>query len=563
MTKNTTLSPQSPDVLIVGAGPTGMTAALALTRLGMRARIVDDAAQHKQHSQAGVLWPRTQEVLHALGLLQPWQERAERLSSISFFGYGRYLGDMPANLADSRFRDPLLIGQNETEELLEQACAAAGCAVERQIRATSVTQDRDAVSVTLVRCNDAGGEGSKETVTVPWLIGTDGAGSTVRSALNLPWDAHRFAGQHVYQVDAKTQWELPLEPGRAYFFLHHEGYFGCVPLPDGIHRFFISASDEREKEVSDPSLDEMAALVTRMSGYEVRLSEPRWLTGKHYQNVITDRFRIGRVLLAGDAGKAVVPLNGQGMNTGMQDAYNLAWKLAMVHKGRAREALLDTYSAERHHNAAHLVKITGDYFTHVTQPGLLQEMVVRAAGGAVIGSRTFDERYNAFASMVDISYRDISGSAVLPSRDHGTLSPGDRVPDGFIVRGDTLDTVALYSDVFAIDRLTLLLFAGDANAATTRDCWRRYRQRLAAWGGMVDSFVVIREPEVWRQVRSTDERAKVLLDFKGAVHAAYGADKGTAVLVRPDTHAGVITAIEDGDSVLKYLADLFPQSPRV
>ena len=562
---NTRLPPTSGalDVLIVGGGPTGMTAALELTRHGLRCRVVDKAARHKQHSQAGVLWARTQEVYDAMGILGPWEPRAVPLHAVSVRGYGKWLGEFVVDRADSPRATPMQIGQNETEELLEQACARAGCPVERQVEAVGFAQDADGVHVTLRHLAEGNRE---ETAHAAWLVAGDGAGSGVRGWLGLPWDPQRFAGQHVFQIDAKTRWELPVQEGHGYFFMHDAGYFGCVPLPDGYRRFFVSEHEAGTavKDIENPTLEEMADLVTRASGFRVEFSEPRWLSGKRYQNVITSTFRVGRALLAGDAGRSVVPFNAQGMNTGIQDVFNLGWKLAAVHRGDAPDALLDTYVAERHAVAEQLVKFTGGYFTHATDPSKWQATAVRLLGGFALSRQRVQETYAKFSAMLHVTYRGVPGAL---AEDHGPagapVHAGDRAPDAWVTRADTRATVSLFGDVFRGTHWTLLLLGGAEADADTLDALRETARRVAGRhhgngngdpaDGRLRVHLVLADPPA----AGTDALpAGTLLDYAHNLHARYAGKPGASalVLVRPDGHVGFRGGPPDAERLLGFLA---------
>lgn len=188
---------------------------------------------------------------------------------------------------------------------------------------------------------------ARETVRAGWVISAEGSHSVLRDALGIPWRTTRFGGTQLVQVDAFAH-ELPSDgPGEAHLYMTGDGFLGDLPLPDGRRRLFAAVADPDPENRLDPSVEEMEAYVRKLSGApDIRLESPlhNWRVRLH--NSVAAQFRKGRCFLVGDAARTVMPVTAQGMNTGIQDAFNLGWKLAAVIAG-APDQLLDTYNTER------------------------------------------------------------------------------------------------------------------------------------------------------------------------------------------------------------------------
>lgn len=328
------------DVLIVGAGPTGLTAACELLRRGIRVRLVDAAAQASVHSKAMLVWPRTLDVLQDLGLAGSVDQVAVKLRQMTYYSERRPVTRMrmPDALA------PYCLPQRHTEEILISGLKGLGGAIEREVRLLGL-QGLDfsgritpghRVTATLERA-----DGSVERFTVPWVIGADGAASVVRNQLGIPYEGATYENRFLI-TDARIA-NNPLDPDEIHYYQSRIGVLAIVPQPYGLYRFFTNAPADLE----NGTLSDMQSLVDVRGPGGVRLIEPDWVTTFRVHRRRAASFQLGRVFIAGDAAHAHSPMGGQGLNTGIQDAQNLAWKLASVIRGDARTGLLDSYTPER------------------------------------------------------------------------------------------------------------------------------------------------------------------------------------------------------------------------
>lgn len=327
----------SKPVLVVGAGPVGLAMAAELARYRVPVRIVDKAPARTDKSKALAVWARTLELLERSGCAEAFLANGLKANSLAIFSRKDVIARVTLDEAASRFRCLLMIPQSETERLLEAQLEKFGGRVERNAELTGFAETADGVA-----CAVRGPDGRSETVEGSYLIGCDGAHSTVRRMLGLPFDGETLmthfvlADVHVAGLDAP--------PSELAIFWSEDGIFVLFPISPGRYRII---ADVGAAAPADPTLAEVQAIVDRRGPGGVTLSQPVWISTFGINERKVRDYRAGRVFLAGDAAHIHSPAGGQGMNTGMQDAFNLAWKLALVESGRAGPQFLDSYSAER------------------------------------------------------------------------------------------------------------------------------------------------------------------------------------------------------------------------
>jgi len=330
------------DVLIVGAGPVGLTMAAELARYGVGVRLIDRALHATETSKALVVWSRTLELMDRMGCTRAFLDAGLRAPGASIRSGGRVLGSPRFDDIASAYNFALMIPQRDTERLLTAHLGSFGVAVERQVELVGFTEAADGVEARLRHA-----DGREETVRTPWLIGCDGAHSMVRHGLGVAFEGSA-QGDDWLLADVRLDGPAAPPSDEIATYLHRDGPFVIFPIPGGRARVIATVGrTDAAHQRPDPTLDDVQALVDRRAGGGFRASDPVWLANfRINERKVTD-YRRGRVFLAGDAAHVHSPAGGQGMNTGMQDAVNLAWKLAMVERGQAAEALLDSYSPER------------------------------------------------------------------------------------------------------------------------------------------------------------------------------------------------------------------------
>ena len=522
------------DVVIVGAGPTGLTLAGQLLALGVSFRIVDRQPDRVHESRALAVQPRTLEVLRGLGVTRELLRRGNdalwlrrhaggRSARVRLFGLG---------LADTAFPFLLFVSQAETEAVLIDRLAAGGAQVERNVELTGFSAAGDGVTCTL-RHRD----GRTEEVAARYLAGCDGAGSAVRRGAGIP-----FQGGAYPQTFALADLEVDggLETNTAHGFLGRDSILFCFPLGrPATWRLLVMHPSLQAPEQARPTLEEMQALAGPLTGGRLRLRDPVWLSYFRLQHRHAARYRVGPVFLAGDAAHVHSPAGGQGMNTGIQDAWNLGWKLALVARGLAGEDLLDSYDAERRPVGRLVVRLTDRAFSVATSTNPLVRtartslvprvlpLVLRSGRGAGYGFRVI--------SQLGIGYR--RSPAVREGRPRLRRGPraGDRLPDARITRDGQR---CWLGETLAAPRLHLLLCGPAAG-------WDA--GQLSVLGDRHDDLLAVHH-------LTREAGAGVLQDPDGVALARLGVRRTGHYLVRPDGHIAYRAAGTDLRGLQRWLA---------
>jgi 2-polyprenyl-6-methoxyphenol hydroxylase-like FAD-dependent oxidoreductase len=322
--------------LIAGAGPVGMTLAAELARYGVRVRIFDKAAQRTDKSKALVLWSRTLELLDRAGCADSFVAAGHRVQGANIIAAGKLIGHLNMGTVKSPYAYALMLPQSETERLLEAHLNSLGVSVERQVELCSFQGNERGVSA-ILRHPD----GREEATEAEWLVGCDGAHSTVRHGSGMTFLGDSLQSSWIL-ADIHMQ-GYPFPESEIATYWHEDGVLVFFPIAPG--RFRVIA--DMGGAAGDPTLEQVQAVINRRGPGGITATEPVWMSGFRINERKCGSYRSGRIFVAGDAAHVHSPAGGQGMNTGMQDAFNLAWKLAMVCRKTAAESLLDSYSAER------------------------------------------------------------------------------------------------------------------------------------------------------------------------------------------------------------------------
>ncbi len=410
------------DVLVVGAGPTGLVLALWLTRLNVRVRIVDKTAEPGTTSRAIALQARTLELYRQVGLADAVVEGGRKAGAANLWVAGKQvaravLGDMGKGL--SPFPYALIFPQDEHERLLIDRLAGGGVEVERQTELVDFTDTDGRVVARLKRP-----DGTIETCAAAYVAGCDGAHSLVRETLKIGFPGGTYA--HLFYV-ADVEASGATMNGEVHVALDTTDFLAVFPLKDqGRARLIGTVRADAEHHHENLSWNDVSRRVIEWMRIDVE--RVHWFSTYHVHHRVADEFRKRRAFLLGDAAHIHSPVGGQGMNTGIGDAVNLAWKLAAVLNGRADQSLLDSYEPERIAFARRLVATTDQAFTGVTSDGPIARRV-RLNVVPVVIPMIF-----TFAATRRFMFRTISQTAVnyrgssLSEGRAGTVHGGDRLP---------------------------------------------------------------------------------------------------------------------------------------
>lgn len=402
-------------ILIVGAGPTGLTAALELSRLGVPVRIIDKQAAPATTSRAVGVQARTLELLELRGLADEMVRLGNHGLAASIYGEGKRVFRIDFTRIDSRYNYSLFISQAETERILRTAVEKQGVRIERGVELVALAQDVLSPDPNPVKVVLRQPDGRLEQARVPWLIGAEGAHSTVRATLNLPFEG-RTRNEQYALGDLHIDGELAETD--VHIFSSADGFLGMFPMGNRRFRLIASTPPSLAKKDTGPALAELQAIYTQRSPIPARFRDMSWSSWFRINSRAVAHLKIGRMLLGGDSAHIHSPAGAQGMNTGIQDMINLAWKLALVLKGQAPSALLETYEQER------LPVIRGvlDITEELTNAIVSENQADAWAQKANMAHDAIAARF----SQLTVGHRD-SPLSVTHSR-HG-LQAGDRVPD--------------------------------------------------------------------------------------------------------------------------------------
>lgn len=534
---------QSIDALIIGAGPVGLTMAAALTHHGVRCRLIDKAAAPSDKSKALIVWSRSLELLDGLGLADTFVATGHKISGGSIYANGERVVHLVLTGSESPFGFPLMIPQNETERLLTEHLRRHGVVVEQPVELTTFRESANSVVCTLRHA-----DGREETLETPWLLGCDGAHSTVRHGLGL-----EFTGQA-----EPNDWLLadvhisgPVAFDEISVFWHEKGVLAIFPIDRDRFRVIADtgAAAETLPQIA-PTLADAQARVDERGPGGLRLSDPIWLANFRINERKVSDYRRGRVMLAGDAAHIHSPAGGQGMNTGMQDAFNLAWKLALVNRGVGRaEPLLSSYSSERSAVGDQVLQNAERFTTLATLRSPVAQWL-RNHIAPIVGSFQFvQDKMRHDWWELSISYRHSSLSEDKWPPLAGGLAAGDRMSDAPLTSASGGETTTLFKMIGGKEYTLLLLPATDDADEIPKilligaDAARKYSSALNAQ-------LILRLDGAHAALTTT---TPAWIDSRGRLHEQLHATASTAILIRPDGYIGFRSQPADGDALLAYL----------
>lgn len=554
------------DALVVGAGPVGIVMASELRRHGLSCRIIDKAEGPSIWSKAQVVHARTLECLQDMGVLDAILEQGRPVSGARIMTPGlQAIARVELGHIDSPFPYFLSLSQRNTELLLAKNLDETyGVKIERNVTLESFTQDANGVHAKLVHV-----DGSTEEVHVPWLLGCDGSHSIVRKTLGLPFEGSTYE-QRVIQADVRVDFPHAVHEDEIAVFLGPNGMLAFFPLP-GEHRYrmltFVDPGDDRPVE-----LETFKALMAERGPKGSEVSDPAWMVDFRIHCRLVARYRVGRAFLAGDAAHIHSPAGGQGMNMGIQDAYNLAWKLALVHRGKAKDALLDSYEMERRPVAEGVLRATDastkGFSTFISLKNPIAMGIRNHLMSFVTSLDVVKHQAGRRMSQIEVGYPKspivgqdqvslwsvgVGGSAEYPGFSDWIHfgdgpAPGTRVPD-MPVAEKTL------FEILRGPQHTLLCFDG---AAATEEGYHRMAQLIELakkrLGADIQGFVVV--PSATRPQALAPE-VPVLFDAEGEMHRCFGARSECLYLVRPDGYVAYRCQPADEHRFSAYLDRLF------
>jgi 2-polyprenyl-6-methoxyphenol hydroxylase-like FAD-dependent oxidoreductase len=418
------------DVIVVGAGPTGLLLAGDLAEAGIGVTVLERRVNESNLTRAFGVHARTMEELDIRGLADELLETGQPVSALRLFDHVRVdLSKLP-----TRYGYLLITPQYNVEQLLQERADRLGVTIEHGAAVVGLAQDTDGVTVEI-----QGADGGVATRRARYVVGADGVHSKVRELLGLP-----FPGKAIVKSIMLADVRLTTPPEDVLTVnAVGDGFAFVAPFGDGWYRVF--AWDRRNQVPDDAPLElgEIRDVVRRALGTDLGMHDPRWMSRFHSDERQVPEYRVGRVFLAGDAAHCHSPAGGQGMNTGMQDAANLSWKLAAVLKGRASESLLDTYHEERHPVGAMVLRSSGAIIRMAMIKSRLGRALRNAVGSIALRQSKIALKAAGNVSGIGIHYGQHTRMADLPlakGRLHEALRGGHFV----LIANEPLDGVPAY-----------------------------------------------------------------------------------------------------------------------
>ncbi|RRA47129.1 FAD-dependent monooxygenase [Acidipila sp. EB88] len=408
-------------VLIVGAGPTGMTAAMELARFGIPVRIVEKASKPATTSRAVGVQARTLELFEQRGFSAQLVERGNPGVAVSVYGGGKRVFHLQFNTIDSKYQYILFVSQAEAEKALRDALERASVSIDWGTTMVAFSQADHGDHLTAIL---QGSDGVLEKLGCSYLIASEGAHSNVRETLGFAFEGKSLEEQYAlgdFYIDGD------LSDSDLHIFSSEHGFMGMFPM--GNKRFRIIASNPISKPSKEtaPALEELQQLYHQRSPIPATFHDLKWSSWFRINSRMVHQLRSGRIFLGGDSAHIHSPAGAQGMNTGIQDMINLCWKLAMVLKGEAKESILETYAADRIPVIRGVLTKTEGLTHAIGEEKAFFRSVFNHLAPWIVGTEVVQHNSTERMSQLSLHYRESTLSDNHAAA--GTLKAGDRVPD--------------------------------------------------------------------------------------------------------------------------------------
>ncbi len=553
-------------VLVVGAGPAGLFMAAELKRYGVSCRIVDKNDGPTHETRAATIQARTLEILESVGLADEFVRVGNIChAKATYTSDHKLIKYLTFDELDSAFPFVLQLPQSQTERMLAGYLASLGTEVERRVELVAFEQDEDGVRATLRRP-----EGGQETANFSYLVACDGAHSTVRHALGVLFSGDDYPTDFI-TADVQVDWKLPSDELASFFAA--DGMLGFFPLPGGRGALIadVGLAQGDHPPPGEPALEDLQAMFNARTPGGV-LSDPIWKVFYRVHCRQSERYQVGRVFLVGDAAHVCSNIGGQGMNTGMQDAYNLGWKLGLVLNARSPASLLDSYHPERHQAGRDMLCLSDHLHRTLLREELhlsLPETIRQKLATVLAGQEVMQQRMRRAVAELNIGYRHspvvaehhrlLSGPraahpSVLGWHDFGAgPRAGDRAADGRLMLHPGREPVRFFQRLRGTMH-HLVLFAGALATVETH-------QRLQA---LADAAIHAHPDRIEPHLVVPHElpedgvgKGEILLDPRGELHHYYGARSACLYVVRPDGYIGFRSQPPDPEALRSYFTKIF------
>lgn len=516
-----------PTVLIVGAGPAGLMMACALARQRITFRIIDKKPERTLSSNATWIQTRTLELFDQMGIAERFIEIGHPCSAINFYSGGKPLANLSLKNINSIFPFILMLSQSKTEEVLDEYLTELNHKVERSVELIDVKNEKD-IATSTVKHPD----GCIETITSNWLIACDGANSIVREKCGFHFPGEDLTEQFIV-ADATIDFSY-MPKDEIHFFFDQGTVLAAFPLGSDKYRLAANLHLDFPRKLFTGR--EVIELVQERAHGNYYVTNVQWISLFWIHGKLVKRMRKNNIFLVGDAAHIHSPAGGQGMNTGMQDAYNLAWKLALVIKGQARSSILDSYQTERYPIVKEIVE-QNEQFTKMAlfDKSFLAKLKKFSRELSQDANGELAKKIGSKLTQLDIQYKD------SPIIEYGKLKspkPGERAPDV------SIDDNSLYK-YFSNTLHNILLFTGINIIEKKMQKLKQFKKDLEKeHSNLVKIYMV-------SNIKLADT-TNIIEDINGNIHHSYKINNPAVYIIRPDTYIAYYSEDLNLDSIDKF-----------
>jgi 2-polyprenyl-6-methoxyphenol hydroxylase-like FAD-dependent oxidoreductase len=511
-------------VVIVGAGPSGLAMACELKRHGIAFRIIDKRPEATRTSNAAAIQPRTLEIFHQMGLIDRFLSKGIRCQGAEMH-MGNSRRFLPFDQLHSPYPFIMMLAQSETEVILIDRLGERGVRIERNTELSGLQKVEGRYELTIGR------EGQHELLVCDWVIACDGAHSAVRKLTSTPFSGDDLPDNFMV---ADVELRDPLPTDRVQLYDDNGLLLGLFPL--GQHYRLVANGVSAKTDITEAMI---AKLIKHRTHNACELSQVVWASPFWIHSRMAEHLRRDAIFFIGDAAHIHSPVGGQGMNTGIQDAHNLAWKLALVLRGEASSKLLDSYEAERLPVIRDIVKATERMTEVMTSRWRLMNLVRRTFFWVLSRTPGLREKISNRVGQLSIRYANspIINTQHVPK--NAPVQPGERAPDAVISGNMTL------FDYFKQPRHTVLIFTGlTPSGRANEEAKVLYSWLRECFDHLVQAYAVVVNP--------IDIETGVILDTAGTLHRAYAATGTRLCIIRPDGVIALFQELLDEEAVQTY-----------